>query len=151
VDFDSRLGGRFILTQHALLDRTYTQASGRNIAAITLQDGPWPGIILHDVWPDWTGYESLVIELGMPDDQPLDLNIRVHDGQHRQGGQQHNDRFNMEYVLLPGQHTLRIPLQKIRKAPAGREMVMSAIEGVVIFCSAKNAGRKFQLVSMRLE
>jgi hypothetical protein len=149
--FDSRFGRRFILAQHTSLQIIETAPSGRKIANVNLLKGAWPGLVFHDIWPDWREYSTLVIEFGMPEATPLDLNVRVHDRVHRQSNQAHSDRFNMEYELQPGLQTLRIPLARIQKAPAGRKMDLSQIEGIVIFCSAKNAGRSFQLMSIRLE
>jgi len=151
VSFDSHFGRRFFLLQHARLRLSRQAETGKNIANIVLLEGAWPGLIMHDVWPDWRAYSSLVIELGLSGDLPLDINIRVHDRLHTKGQQPHNDRFNMEYVLRPGVHTLRVPLARIMNGPANRQMDLSEIEGIVIFCSAGQAGRSFQLASIRLE
>ena len=151
LSYDAYFGDRFLLAQHASMRISRQAATGRKIAHVTLLEGAWPGIIMHDIWPDWRAYTSLVIELGLSGDLPLDVNIRVHDRLHSLGRQPHNDRFNMEYVLRPGMHTLRVPLTRILNGPVNRQMDLAAIDGIAIFCSAREAGRSFQLASIRLE
>lgn len=151
VTFDARLGHVFRRTQHSTLQLQPDPATEKTIGTITLEEGAWPGLIFNDVWPDWREYSALVVEAGLEGNAPLEINVRVHDRAHKLGGQPHNDRFNLSYELQPGRHTLRIPLEQIRNAPKDREMDLSQIEGIVVFCSADQSGRRFQLVEMRLE
>jgi len=62
VSFSARFGHYFRRTQHASLvvrrDEKYGQLSGQ----ITLNEGAWPGIIFHDIWPDWRDYSALLVE-----------------------------------------------------------------------------------------
>lgn len=151
VSFDARFGETFWRTQHTTLRLRHDQVTGKKIGIITLEEGAWPGILFNDVSPDWRGYSALVVELGLEGNAPLKINVRVHDRAHKLGKQPYKDRFNLSYELQPGRHTLRIPLEQIRNAPKDRQMDLSDIEGIVVFCSANNAGRQFQLVEIRLE
>ena len=151
VSFDARIGRVFRHTQHATLHLSHDQVSKKTIGHITLEEGAWPGLIFNDIWPDWRDYSTLVIDFGLEGNEPLEINIRVHDRAHKLGDQPYNDRFNLSYKLQPGRHTLRVPLEQIRNAPKGRQMDLSQIEGIVVFCSAGHAGRQFQLVEIRLE
>lgn len=151
VSFDARFGRTFRRTHNASLQLSRDAAGSRKVGHITLGDGAWPGIIFHDVWPDWRAYSTLLIELGLDGDAPLDVNVRVHDRHHTLSDQPYNDRFNMTLALQPGYHTLRVPLEKVRDAPGKRPMDLSQIDGIVIFCSPKDAGRAFQLSGIRLE
>lgn len=151
VSFDSYFGGRFILSQHTDLRVSRSATDGRKIADIELREGAWPAIIIHDVRPDWRAFSTLVIDFGLAGDIPLDINVRVHDRKHQHGKQLHSDRFNLQYELQPGNHTLRVPLGQISRAPATRQMDMSQVDGIVLFCSAKDVGRSFRLLSIRLE
>lgn len=151
VSFDSRFGRTFRRTQHATLQVAGDSTGTRKIGQITLEEGAWPGIVFHDVWPDWSSYSALVIEFGLDRDTPLDIHIRVHDRTHKLGDQPYKDRFNMTHELRPGLHVLRVPLEKILNAPQNRQMDLSRIDGIVIFCSPSNVGRSFQLAEIRLE
>lgn len=151
VSFDAHFGQYFRRTQHASLQLIDDPANAKIIGKITLDDGAWPGIIFHDVWPDWRSYSTLIVMFRLDGNEPLEVNIRVHDRDHRLGDQPYDDRFNRAVVLRPGDHTVHIPLEDIRDAPRQRQMDLSQIDGIVIFCSAKDEGRTFELLEIRLE
>jgi VanZ family protein len=151
VSFDARFGQAFRYIQHATLQLQPDQLTGRTIGVITLAEGAWPGLIFNDIWPDWREHSALVVEFGLGGNTPLEINVRVHDRTHKLGDQPFGDRFNLSYELQPGRHALRIPLEEIRNAPKGRQMDLSQIEGIVVFCSANHVGRQFQLFEIRLE
>ncbi len=151
VSFDAHFGRYFRRTQHASLQLIGDPANAQKLAKITLNDGAWPGVTFHDIWPDWRSYSTLIIEFGLEGDAPLDVNVRVHDRKHRLGDQPYGDRFNRSLTLRQSRYTMRIPLEDIRDAPKGRQMNLSQIDGIVIFCSSKNVGRSFQLLEIRLE
>ncbi len=151
VSFDSRFGQTFWRTQHATLQLSPEQATGKTAATITLGQGTWPALIFTNIWPDWREYSTLVVDLGLDGTTALKVNIRVHDRAHKFSEQLFSDRFNLAYELRPGRHTLRIPLGQIRDGPKGRQMDLSQIEGIVIFCSSGHAGRQFELLELRLE
>ncbi len=123
----------------------------QKIGKVTFESGPWPGLVFHDIWPDWSEYSFLVIELGLDDPSPLDIHVRVHDRIHSLGNQPYDDRFNMTYTLENGSQVIRIPLGVIRAAPRTRQLDLSRIHGVVLFATRAETGRMFELVEIRLE
>jgi len=149
--FDSWLGSRLVLKQNAQVTLVKLDTDERTWAQVTLDDGNWPGLVFHDLWPDWSSYEALVLELKPTDDRPLEINIRVHDRQHTRYGQPYSDRFNMHITLEKEGRIVRIPLDDIAEAPGSRAMNMTRIAGLVIFCSRDKAGRAFLLTDIRLE
>ena len=152
VDFDARYTDTFMRTQNVTLTEMQADDTGRTSAHIRLDDGPWPGVLFHDLYPSWDDYGALVIELENPESTALDLNLRVDDEAHRFGGnQRYSDRFNLQFELPPGKKTLRIPLADIAEGPADRKMDLSSIDGMVIFAIRKNAGRTFVIHGIRLE
>ena len=151
VTFDSYLGQRFIRTQNAVLERVSDGTGNNSRAKIRLGNGAWPGVIFHDIWPNWSSYSTLLFELEAIGDEPLEINIRVHDHAHKQGSQPYSDRFNSRLTLRPSPQTFRIPLETIANAPKTRSMDLARIDGIVIFGSSKVAGRQFWLSDIRLE
>jgi len=151
VRFDSRFGDAFFRLQNSHFRRVIRPDMNLVAAEISLLDGPWPGIIFHDLWPNWESYSTLLIGIENPGAESLSVNVRVHDRMHNVGDQPFSDRFNLSYELQPGRHTLRIPLKQIRNAPRDRQMDLSQIEGIVVFCPSKYAGRVFELLEIRLE
>jgi hypothetical protein len=83
--------------------------------------------------------------------ESLPLNIRVHDRTHRNGDQPYDDRFNLSVDLAPGFQSIRIALTDLQSAPIGRQMNMTEIDGLVVFATQQEAGRKFVLHVVRLE
>ncbi|MDJ0919118.1 MAG: VanZ family protein [Woeseiaceae bacterium] len=151
VVFDARYNSTFMRTQNVTLTKQSRGSAGGVSAHVRLEDGPWPGVILRDLYPDWTDYEALVIELQNPEAILLNLNVRVDDDEHRFGEQRYSDRYNLRFELEPGTKMLRIPISDIADGPATRKMDVSSIDGVIIFGVRKDAGRTFLIHSIRLE
>lgn len=151
VDFDATFSRTFMRIQNATLLKQHDDASGHTSALITLNDGPWPGVLLHDLHPHWSSYDELVLDLENAESTPLNLSLRVDDDQHRFGEQRYSDRYNLRFELRPGTTTLRIPLTDIENGPADRKMDLDAIDGLVLFAARSEAGRSFVIHSIRLE
>jgi VanZ family protein len=151
VRFDSRFADTFFRLQNAELVKQTNDILGAVSADILLRDGPWPGIAFNDLWPNWEPYAALNIEIENPQPDELSVNIRVHDGKYRAGEQRYNDRFNRRVDLAPGLQTIPIMLTDIRDAPAGRQMNMAEIDGLIIFATKQEAGKRFVLHEIRLD
>ena len=151
VTFDSYLGQRFVRTQNAVLERVSDGTGNNRRAKIRLGNGAWPGVIFHDIWPNWSSYSTLLFELEAIGDEPLEINIRVHDQAHKSGSQPHSDRFNSRLKLQPAPLTFRIPLDTVVNAPRTRKMDLTRIDGIIIFGSRDAQGGQFWLSEIRLE
>ena len=125
---------------------------GRPALQMTLLPGDYSGASLKDFPGDWRGYDALVIELDLPSEEPLRLTLRVHDRRHESGPRAYafGDRFNRSFLLKPGFNRLRIPLEQIRQAPAGRSMDLGHIVDVTLFASRLKATRDIVVFSVRL-
>lgn len=145
----SVLGHVFWRRQNAVI--TKDEFDGAPAYRVSLANGAWPGMIFHDIWPDWRQYETLVLELGSGETEPLDVHFRVHDQLHRLTDQPYNDRYNGTFPLTEGTTELRIPLSTIRDAPAQRQMDLRSVDGMVLFCDGTNTGREFFVLGIRLE
>ena len=151
VSFADRHGRLFTRIQHIDYELVAARPSQRAHAKVTLGSGPWPGVAFHDLWPDWSGYSDLVIDLSVDGDSSLQLHIRVHDALHRAYGQTFTDRFNRSFSLEPGDHTLTIPMTDILIAPRDRKMNLEAVSEIILFGSPEDAGRTFKIYSIRLQ
>ena len=151
VSFDSTFGDLFYRAQNAKIRKIRRSIGISFSAEVDLQNGPWPGIIFHDLWPNWEPFSALVIEIENPEAEPLSVNIRVHDRTHRDGDQPYGDRFNRQVELAPGTKMIRVTLADIQGAPAGRQMNMAEIDGLAVFCTQQESGRRFLLHDIWLE
>jgi hypothetical protein len=150
ANFDGMFGRLLIRIQNA--DYQVVPASGGEptFARITLGSGPWPGIAFHDLWPDWTQNEALILSIAIEGQEALDLHLRVHDLKHREN-KTFPDRFSRSFNLAPGDHELRIALSDLRDAPRGRAMNLAEMDEMIIFSDASHSGRSFRIYGIHLE
>jgi len=99
-------------------------------ARLTLQPAQYSGIAIVEPYPDWRGYERLVVPIASDLGAPLRLTLRIHDAAH---DQRYADRYNLQVLVHPGVNRVSIPLADVRRSPDRREMDMSSIRGVVLF------------------
>ena len=151
VRFDTRFAHVFFRLQNTDLRKIEDADSDSVYAEISLKDAPWPGIVFHDLWPDWESHRTLMVAIENPESTALPINIRVHDLEHRWSEQNYSDRFNKQMQLEPGVHTLEFAIADIRDAPADRTMDMAHIDGLVVFATQQEAGRKFVLREIWLD
>lgn len=149
AQFDSRFMTMLYRAQSSTVSAVPDPESGAAAAEVVLGDGRWPGIAFEALWPDWRAYDALEIEFENPSAEPLPLTIRIDDRSHR-SNQTHEDRFNRPVQLAPGRQTVRIGMQVLREAPAGRSMNLAEIDRLIVFAPAGLAGRRFILHDLRL-
>jgi len=111
--------------------------------------GPWPGVSLHEPFPDWSAYRTLLIDVENPDGAKLEFTVRVHDRGHWQN---YSDRFNRHFELAAGERrTLRIDLRDVERAPKGRLMDMRQISNIALFRDKRTGARRMRIYMLRLE
>lgn len=97
---------------------------------VLLTKGPYPGVHLIEVEPDWTGYERLALKVYSSQVHDINLVLRVNDRWHNQ---HFADRFNRRFVIRPGENRITVALAQIEQAPKSRKMDMKNIEEIKIF------------------
>ncbi|WP_456385939.1 hypothetical protein [Desulfolithobacter sp.] len=113
-------------------DRTLVR-HGKKSMRVQLSTAMYSGTALFYFPHDWRGYRWLSLSVYNPEPGPVTLHCRIHDRWHRKSGQAFSDRFYDKFILHPGWNDLRISLEKVRFAPAEREMDMQYIESFGIF------------------
>ena len=125
------------------------RAIERDALAVEFARPRYPGIALYEPFPDWRGYQALVIDLENPDDSPFRLTVRVHDRGHSEA---YTDRFNRQIDLAPrARRTIRIPLVEIERAPKSRLMNMRHISDIRLFRNRPEGAGRLRIYSLRLE
>jgi hypothetical protein len=93
--------------------------------------GARPGLQLFEPPPDWSGKDTLVIDMTNPSSRPLPLVLRILDRTH---DWTHEDRFNQRLIIPAASRTsVRIALAAVASSPRERRMDMTAIADVMLF------------------
>ncbi len=122
-----------VLTQVAapdLLALGIDHQDQQQVSQLNLNQGKYPGISIIEPYPDWSAYNTLILELYSPQAQAFGLVLLIHDSQHNQA---YSDRFNQALTVKPGNNRFRIPLPGVEHAPAGLDMDMMHIANVMLF------------------
>ncbi len=100
------------------------------VLKIEMQAAPWPGVMIREVEPDWSGFTKFSFEAFNPTQNPVKIVIRIHDRQHNG---RHSDRFNRTISLAPGANLIQLSLSSVKEAPRGREMDMHNIRTIMFY------------------
>ncbi len=144
VDLNSRLGHHFLYASEA-----HFVSTGDGGILVEPDRGHWPGVSLEEVWPDWRGYSTLVIDLTNPGTQSFRIFVRIDD---RRPEPQYKDRYNQQFELTPqSRRVIRIPLAEIEFAPGGAEIDLAHMQKIILFEDGGASTQAFYLNSLRLE
>lgn len=108
----------------------WKEKSGQKVGKLKIKARVHSGFKIQEPYPDWRSYKFLAFDIfsAMPSDTKVEIKITDFGG-----GETYSDRFNREIPLKPGHNEVRIPIEDIRRAPAGREMDMTAIQAISLF------------------
>ncbi len=120
----------------------------RQVARIDLMPAKYPGISLQHLWPNWTNYKTLEVELWSKEKTTFDLVVRIHDNEHNH---ELTDRYNRAFTITPGLNRLSIPLTDVQSAPATRSMQLDQIAEIILFAMEPVSSRSFYLGPVRLD
>ncbi|MBM3320849.1 MAG: hypothetical protein FJY73_09265 [Candidatus Eisenbacteria bacterium] len=105
-------------------------ASGLRALRCELPRATYPGVRFLDFENDWRGFEALALAVRNEGAETIELVVRVDD---RDSGEEFGNRYNGSFSLFPGENSIRIPLEKIRRGPASRALDLSHIDQFLIF------------------
>ncbi|MCH8551174.1 MAG: VanZ family protein [Natronospirillum sp.] len=117
----------------------------------SLSTARYSGVGLARLPRDWRGYEALTFRILNPDEEPLNLTLRINDWAHDRGAHAYANRFNTRLVAEPGWNQYRIDLERVRSAPTEREMDMHQIGRLGLFATELPEPRVIYLDDFRLE
>lgn len=99
-------------------------------ARIEFHPGAWPGLMIHEVHPDWRAGSALSFDVFNPAEDTLRLTLRINDRHHNQ---RYGDRFNRTFDVKPGAHHFTVSMDAIRNGPKEREMDLSAVTMMMFY------------------
>jgi len=108
----------------------------------------WSGVYYDGGAQDWSSYSSLVVQTYNPQQEEIELSIRIDD---TGDCTKYADRYNRSFLIKPGLHHNRFSLDEIRKGPKSRELDLSEIRFLYLFRDKKAPTSTFALQSVYLE
>lgn len=112
---------------------TEQHTQGAHSLKIYFDTKKYSGATLKDYLGDWRGYQTFSLDIYNPQEQALNMVLRINDLNHEFGPNAFNDRFNRNFIVEHGWNHIDIPLAEVEHAPAARLMDMKNIISVVIF------------------
>ena len=135
VDMTDAWQQRFIEPRNALLfvgmpPAQWKSRNNRTTAMIMFERATESGVMIHEPYVDWTGYNTLQVQIFSLLDEPRRVVLRVGDKrtEHPAG-----DRTDLPLDVNPGYNLYEIPLETIRNGPRDRKLRLNKIRRVGIF------------------
>lgn len=116
--------------------------------ALVFETGPddFPGAELIPIESDWSGYDSLVLDLEL--DQPMELQATIRDQRAEMG---YDERFNATLPIFEGRRTFRLPLALAASAPRTRPLDLRRIDSLNLFIDVAAAPGRMIVHRIALE
>jgi VanZ family protein len=118
---------------------------------VDMDSSLYSGVALGYFPRDWRGYHFLTLDAFNPSPEGIDITCRIHDLRHEEGEQRYEDRFNKVFRLRSGWNEIRVDLEEVARAPAGRTLDLGTIRAVGIFATRLPTPRTIFLDHIRLE
>ncbi len=135
LEFSTRLEMKFVKTFDSELEvvsppKGWQQSDNGKVGRVVFSNKTYPGIRILEPYPDWRGYTYFELDIFSDLGTTQSITIRIDDRHHNN---EHSDRFNKAFSILPGLNHIQISLDDIRLAPVGREMDLGAMKAVLLF------------------
>jgi hypothetical protein len=135
IDFEHRWEKSFLKIRNVTWERVdntlnWTDSHGSKIALTTFYQVTYPTLFIEEPYPNWAGYDTLSFGVYSKQDTTIKLTISIEDARHNT---KFEDRFNLNFKVMPGPNQINIPLEDIKNAPSKRKMDMNAIRAIHIF------------------
>lgn len=139
--------GEHVVKQQA---SNYT-SSGEFSLAVKLATDIYSGIKWTGRYGDWSHYHFFALDIYNPAIETVQVVLKIADLQHDHGANAFDDRFNRRISLNPGWNNVRIAMDDIRNAPAGRQMRIEEVNCLEIFAVNLPKPQVVYIDNLRLE
>jgi len=151
--FESYWENKFLIAQNAELTivsppNSWAGGGDNRVGKLTLKPAAYPGLMVREPYPDWTGYDFLAFTVYSELDHSISLGLRIDDIHHNY---LYEDRFTRKLTIEQGLNRFQIPLVEVRRAPAKREMDMANIAMILLFASRPRGQYVIYIDNFRLE
>jgi len=140
VDMTDAWQQRFIEPRDALVfvgmpPDQWKSRNNRITAMILFERDPGSGVMIQEPYVDWTGYNTLQIQVFSLLDESRQIVLRVED---KRDERQMGDRTDMPLDVKPGYNLYEIPLERIRDGPRERSLRLNKIRRVGVFSTGSD-------------
>ncbi len=105
-------------------------ASGTHSLRCEAAHRTYPGVILRPPLLDWAPYRSLSLHVYSAAADTVTLVVRIDD---ERAGPEYGDRYNGYFPIHPGENSIEVDLEQVRRSPARRELDLSRLDRVLLF------------------
>ena len=131
------------------VDPALRREVGEPAFEVSFEQGELPGLAVDEPYGDWSGFDTLSIDLINPGDTPLDLILNVDD---MRGSGKPGDRYDERVQLAPrSRRVLRTPLAAMVKAIPHRRFALEDMDIVMIYRLGPAAGEQLLVRRIWLE
>lgn len=114
-EFQTAWEKRFLHTQYASLElQRLPQHPGRDprdlAARVTFHRRRVSGLVIRELYPDWSGYDRLALTVYSALDGPVELRVRIDDIRHRYF---RSSRYEFSFTIAPGENPLTLPIAEL--------------------------------------
>lgn len=102
---------------------------------ILFEQDPGSGVMIQEPYVDWTGYNTLQIQIFSLLDESRQIVLRVED---KRDERQLGDRTDLPLDVKPGYNLYEIPLDRIRDGPRERSLRLNKIRRVGVFSAGSD-------------
>ena len=137
ADFEhwAELGRWDLASAEINLSQTHVRHGESSLQVLFMPD-KFADMSLENLSPDWDEYKFINFSIYNPNQEPLDIHLKIYDQKHRPNGYLYEDRFNQVIIASHGWTDYSIPLDKVRNMPYDREMDMKKIANFTLFMMA---------------
>ena len=132
------------------VDRSVAR-NGKASLRVDMDTSLYSGVALVYFPRNWRGFRFLNMDVLNPSAEGIDITCRIHDRRHDEGDQRYEDRYNKVFHLRSGWNHLRVDLEEVARAPAGRTLDLGTMRAVGIFAVRLPTPRTIFLDHVRLE
>lgn len=150
--FDSSWETLFWTTANATLEMTpapddWSQSDGTMVGRLICQPTPRSGFAINHVYPDWSNYDFLQLQLYFDHSAPGLFYVQVEDAEF-QGTVA--DRYTFQSEISPGHNLIEVPLDSAGQLPSGRPLDLGQIKIVYFFTADTTRTYQIYIDNIRL-
>lgn len=122
------------------------QGNHSQVAKLTFPSSGWPGLVLRDLPRDWTGFQTLQVDVWSEQAEPVTLSIALRSWQNHSDHQDASQTF----VVAPGFNRVSLPLSDWRLIQTDGYALLANVWQVILFTGHAPRAQQLYVDNLRL-